>query len=167
MTKPDQSNDRGDDATKRVEASLREALESRLEALPPEVTQRLAESRQAALTRRSRAYWRRPAVGGLALAASVLLAVILIGQGTRETTPGQDVPGQHAAGAEGLARMLYAAHCGWTNIVGSNPIGVWNIVLLVLGGMFGLSKIGENLHSIYNRNTYIDYVEEQKRQGIV
>ena len=98
MTKPDQSNDRGDSATKRVEASLREALESRLEALPPEVTQRLAESRQAALTRRSRAYWRRPAVGGLALAASVLLAVILIGQGTRETTPGQDVPAQQAAG---------------------------------------------------------------------
>jgi hypothetical protein len=98
MTKPDQSNNRGDSATKRVEASLREALESRLEALPPEVTQRLAASRQAALTRRSRAYWRRPAVGGLALAASVLLAVILIGQGTRETTPGQDVPGQHAAG---------------------------------------------------------------------
>ena len=98
MTKPDQSNDRGDDATKRVEASLREALESRLEALPPEVTQRLAESRQAALTRRSRAYWRRPAVGRLALAASVLLAMILIGQGIRETTPGQDVPAQHAAG---------------------------------------------------------------------
>lgn len=77
------------------------------------------------------------------------------------------VPGQHAAGAEGLARMLYAAHCGWSNIVGSNPIGVWNIVLLALGGMFGVSKIGENLHSIYNRDTYIDYVAEQKRQGIV
>ena len=77
------------------------------------------------------------------------------------------VPGQHAAGTEGLARILYAAHCGWGNIVGTNTLGVWNTVLLVIGGVFGVTKLGENMHSIYNRQLYIDYVNEQKENGIV
>lgn len=77
------------------------------------------------------------------------------------------VPGQHAAGAEGLARMIFAAHCGWGNLVGTNPLGVWNVVLLALGGTFGVSKLGENFHSIYNRQVYLTYVDEQKEAGIV
>tara|TARA_B100001057_G_C22308565_1_gene741155 strand:- start:159 stop:611 length:453 start_codon:yes stop_codon:yes gene_type:complete len=77
------------------------------------------------------------------------------------------VPGQHAAGAEGLARMILAAHYRWGDLVGSNPLGVWNVVLLALGGTFGLTKLGENLHSIYNRQVYLTYVDEQKEAGIV
>ena len=76
------------------------------------------------------------------------------------------VPGQHAAGTEAFARYLYAAHCGWGNIVGTNPIGVWNVVLLVISGMFGVSKLGENMHSIWNRQLYIDYVNREKEAGI-
>jgi hypothetical protein len=76
------------------------------------------------------------------------------------------VPGQHAAGTEGLARILYAAHCGWSNIVGTNPIGAWNTILLVISGLFAVSKIPENLHSIWNRQLYITYVNEEKEAGI-
>lgn len=77
------------------------------------------------------------------------------------------VPGQHAAGTESLARMLYAAHCGWSNIVGTNPVGVWNFVLLIVAGMFGVTKLGENLHTIWNRQLYLDYVTAEKEVGIV
>ena len=77
------------------------------------------------------------------------------------------VPGQHAAGTESLARMLYAAHCGWANIVGWNAIGVWNFVLLIVAGMFGVSKLGEGFHTTWNRQLYINYVDEQKEAGIV
>ena len=76
------------------------------------------------------------------------------------------VPGQHAAGTEALARILYAAHCGWSNIVGTNPIGAWNVVLLVICSMFGITKMGENLHTIWNRPLYIEYVAKQKEAGI-
>ena len=77
------------------------------------------------------------------------------------------VPGQHAAGVEALARVLYAAHCGWGNIVGTNAIGTWNVVLLVVAGMFGVTKLGENIHTIWNRQLYITYVEGEKEAGIV
>lgn len=76
------------------------------------------------------------------------------------------VPGQHAAGTEALARILYAAHCGWGNIVGTNAIGAWNMVLLIIAGMFGVSKLGQNLHSIWNRQLYIEYVNKEKEAGI-
>jgi len=76
------------------------------------------------------------------------------------------VPGQHAAGTEALARILYAAHCGWGDIVGWNAIGVWNFVLLIIAGMFGVSKLGENLHTIWNRDVYLEYVEREKAAGI-
>ena len=109
MTKPDQSNDRGDIATKRMEASLREALESRIDELPADVTERLAETRRAALTRYSSLHWRRPAVGGLALAASVLLAVILIGHDMREETSPQSESQPVAAKPPATADLLILA----------------------------------------------------------
>ena len=73
---------------------------------------------------------------------------------------------EHAAGTEALARILYAAHCGWGNIVGTNAIGAWNMVLLIIAGMFGVSKLGQNLHSIWNRQLYIEYVNREKEAGI-
>ena len=76
------------------------------------------------------------------------------------------VPGQHACGTESLARMLYAAHCGWANIVGWNAIGVWNFILLIVCGTYGVTKLGENVHTIWNRQLYIDYVQEEKEAGI-
>jgi len=76
------------------------------------------------------------------------------------------VPGQHAAGTEALARLLYAAHCGWGNIIGSNPMGVWNFVLLIIATMFAATKLVENTHTIWNRNVYLEYVERQKEVGI-
>ena len=76
------------------------------------------------------------------------------------------VPGLHAGGAEALARLLYAAHLDWSEIVGTNTIGVWNFVLLVVAGLFGVSKLGENIHTLWNPNVYLEYVQRQKDAGV-
>ena len=57
------------------------------------------------------------------------------------------VPGLHAAGAEALARLLYAAH-------------------LVVAGLFGVSKLGETIHTLWNPNVYLEYVQRQKDAGV-
>tara|TARA_B100001142_G_C14046016_1_gene543963 strand:+ start:287 stop:739 length:453 start_codon:yes stop_codon:yes gene_type:complete len=76
------------------------------------------------------------------------------------------VPAMHGAGTESLARILYASHCGWGNIVGTNTMGAWNCVLLVIAGLFGVSKMGQTIHTNWNRNAYIEYVNREKEIGI-
>ena len=76
------------------------------------------------------------------------------------------VPGMHGAGTEALARIVYASHCGWSAIVGTNTMGVWNCILLVLSGMFGAGKLTQAMHTNWNRPAYIEYVNREKEAGI-
>lgn len=76
------------------------------------------------------------------------------------------VPGMHGAGTEALARIVYASHCGWSSIVGTNTMGVWNCVLLVIASMFGVGKLTQSMHTNWNRDAYIEYVNKEKEAGI-
>lgn len=77
------------------------------------------------------------------------------------------VPGQHGPGVESLARVLYAAHCGWGNIINVTPIGAWNGVMVGMACMFGMSKLVENFHTIFNRKEYMAYVEKLKADELI
>ncbi len=76
------------------------------------------------------------------------------------------LPGMHGAGTEAFARLIYAAHCGWGNLVGTNPIGVWNGVCLGLAVIFGASKLIQSYHTTLNRELYLEYVQRKKDEGI-
>ena len=77
------------------------------------------------------------------------------------------LPAMHGAGTEALARLIYAAHCGWGNLVGTNPIGAWNGVCLGMAGMFGFSKLIQSYHTTVNREAYLEYVQRKKDEGIM
>ena len=72
------------------------------------------------------------------------------------------VPGQHAAGTEALARILYAAHCGWSDIVGWNALE-WEFCVVNYCG--NVCHLFENSYT-WNRDVYLEYVEREKAAGI-
>lgn len=74
--------------------------------------------------------------------------------------------GMQGASVEGLARILYASHCGWSDIVGTNPVGAWNCALLVIASLFTLGKLPQVLHTNFNRPLYLEYVERKKTEGV-
>tara|TARA_B000000557_G_scaffold255922_1_gene247559 strand:- start:59 stop:508 length:450 start_codon:yes stop_codon:yes gene_type:complete len=72
-------------------------------------------------------------------------------------------PAMHAAGTEGLARYLLAAHYGFSNVVeGSNAIAYLNYVMLVMSGLFALSKTLASIHTVHNFDIYTEYANRQK-----
>ena len=71
-------------------------------------------------------------------------------------------PGMFSLTAEVFARWVLAAHCGVSQIVGTNPIGAWNWLQLVAMTMFGLSHLAASMYSTCNWQQYREYTAALK-----